>query len=202
MNYIINSNYIKRAIKLFIILTILLAFTTIIAFFFHPTEEVIKQLGNKAPKRVSETDGLIKVWGFIQTNAFYVPLQMLILALIPIPFLYLANLIVSVIIPGMMFGFLLSFSQYKGITAILAYIPHYTFEIMGLCVIASGLYILNQAIIRKITNLFRKRKKENYSLKQAIINLAKVYLLVSLPLIILAAFTETYFANFLLNLMN
>lgn len=61
---------------------------------------------------------------------------------------------------------------------------------MGLCVIASGSYILNQAIIRKITNLFRKRKKENYSLKQAITNLAKVYLLVSLPLIILAAFTE------------
>lgn len=115
MNPIINSNDIKRAIKLFIILTILLAFTTIIAFFFHPTEEVIKQLGNKAPKSVSETAGLIKVWGVIPTNAFYVPLQMLILALIPIPFLYLANLIVSVIIPGMMFSFLLSFIHIRGI---------------------------------------------------------------------------------------
>ena len=94
------------------------------------------------------------------------------------------------------------FYPYKGNTAFLAYIPHYTFEIMGLCVIASGLYILNQAIIRKITNLFKKRKKENYFLKQAITNLAKTYLLVSLPLIILAAFTETYIANFLLNLMN
>ncbi|PTG06860.1 hypothetical protein BU646_02950 [Staphylococcus chromogenes] len=60
----------------------------------------------------------------------------------------------------------------------------------------------SQVIIWKITNLFRKRKKENYSLKQAITNLAKVYLLVSLPLIILVAFTETYIANFLLNLMN
>lgn len=115
MNYIINSNYTKRAIKLFIILTILLAFTTIVAFFFHPTEEIIKQLGNKVPKRVSETDGLIKVCGFIQTNAFYVPLKMLILALIPITFLYLANLIVSVIIPGIMFGFYYSLVHIKGL---------------------------------------------------------------------------------------
>lgn len=88
MNNIVNSEYIKRAIKIFFIMTILLILTIILAFFLFPTEEVVKKLGNKVPKRVSETDGLIKVWGFIQTNAFYVPLQMLILALIPIPFLY------------------------------------------------------------------------------------------------------------------
>lgn len=72
---------------------------------------------------------------------------------------------------------------------------------MGLCVIASGLYSLNQIIIRKISNLFRKRKKEEYSLKLSIINLGKMYLLVFIPLIILAAFTETYIATFLLNLL-
>ncbi|MCD8906015.1 hypothetical protein K2V56_11065 [Staphylococcus chromogenes] len=68
MNTIINSNYIKRAINLFIILTILLAFTTIIDFFFHPTEEVIKRLGNKASNSVSETDELIKRMGVYTNN--------------------------------------------------------------------------------------------------------------------------------------
>nr|WP_240928919.1 stage II sporulation protein M [Staphylococcus agnetis] len=97
--------------------------------------------------------------------------------------------------------FLLYFDSYKGVTPLLAYIQHYTFEIMGLCVIASGLYSLNQIIIRKISNLFRKRKKEEYSLKLSIINLGKMYLLVFIPLIILAAFTETYIATFLLNLL-
>lgn len=109
MSNINDSSYIKRSIKLFIILTI------IVSFFFHPTEEVIKQLGNKVPKRVSETNGLIKVWGFIQTNAFYVPLQMFILALIPIPFLYLINLIVSIIIPGVMIGFYYTLIHIKGL---------------------------------------------------------------------------------------
>ncbi|MDT0700737.1 stage II sporulation protein M [Staphylococcus chromogenes] len=202
MNNIVNSEYIKRAIKIFFIMTILLILTIILAFFLFPTEEIVKELGNKVPKRVSETDGLIKVWGFIQTNAFYVPLQMLILALIPIPFLYMANLIVSIVILGIMFGFLLNFDSYKDFTSILAYIPHYTFEIMGLCVVASGLYTLNQVIIRMITNLFRKRQKARYSLKQCIFDLSKMYLLISIPLIIIAAFIETYIANLLFNLMN
>ncbi|GAB0225124.1 hypothetical protein JPSP43_20830 [Staphylococcus pseudintermedius] len=44
-------------------------------------------------------------------------------------FLYLVNLIVSIIILGMMFGFLLYFESYKRVTTLLAYIPHYTFEL-------------------------------------------------------------------------
>ena len=60
--------------------------------------------------------------------------------------------------------------------------------------------MLNKSILRKITNLFRK--KQNYSFKLSLINLLKAYLFVCLPLVILAAFTETYIADMLLNLMN
>lgn len=199
---IIERDYYKRTLTIFIMATALLLITIVLAFFFHPSEEFLKQLGNKSPERVSETHGLTKVWGFIQTNAFYVPIQMLLLALIPIPFLYTLNLIITIIIPGILFGFLFNFDTYKGITNLIAYIPHYTLEIMSYCIIISGLYMLNKTIIRKLSNLFRKEKKDNYSLKKSIITLFKMYLFISLPLVVLAAFTETYIANFLSNLMN
>lgn len=197
-----DQNYFKRALNFFILSTILLLMTIPIALFFHPSEEFIKQLGSNSPESISKTQGLKKVWGFIQNNGFHVPIQMLLLALIPIPFLYTLNLIVSLIIPGILFGFFIHFDTYKGLTNLIAYIPHYTLEIMSFCIFISGLYMLNKSIIRKITNLFRKEKKQNYSFKTSLFNLLKAYLFVCLPLVILAAFTETYVADMLSNLMN
>ena len=197
-----DQNYFKRALNFFILSTILLLMTIPIALFFHPSEEFIKQLGSNSPESVSKSQGLKKVWGFIQNNGFHVPIQMLLLALIPIPFLYTLNLIVSLIIPSILFGFFIHFDTYKGLTSLIAYIPHYTLEIMSFCIFTSGLYMLNKSIIRKITNLFRKEKKENHSFKTSLFNLLKAYLFVCLPMVILAAFTETYIADMLSNLMN
>lgn len=85
---------------------------------------------------------------------------MFILALLPIPYLYLINLVVTIIMPGILLGFLLSFDLHKGLIGSMAFIPHYTFEIMGFCILASALYMLNKAITRRFTNLFRKSKKK------------------------------------------
>ncbi len=127
---------------------------------------------------------------------------MFILALLPIPYLYLINLVVTILMPGIMFGFLLSFDLHKGLIGCIAFIPHYTFEVMGFCILASALYMLNKAITRRFTNLFRKSKKENYAIKVNLINVIKSYVLIALPLIIIAAFLETYVANFIFELMN
>lgn len=62
--------------------------------------------------------------------------------------------------------------------------------------------MLNKSIIRKITNLFREEKKEKHSFKTILFNLLKKYLFACLPMVILAAFTETYIADILSNLMN
>ena len=79
--------------------------------------------------------------------------------------------------------------------------PHYTFEIMGLCILTSALYMLNKAITRRFTNLFRKSKK-NYAIKDNLINVIKFYVLIALPLIIIAAFLETYVSNFIFNILS
>ena len=87
-----DQNYFKRALNFFILSTILLLVTIPIALFFHPSEEFIKQLGSNSPESISKTQGLKKVWGFIQNNGFHVPIQMLLLALIPIPFFIYSKL--------------------------------------------------------------------------------------------------------------
>ena len=86
------------------------------------------------------------------------PIQMLILSLIPIPFLYTLNLIISIIIPGIIFDFLIDFNTYKELANLIAYIPHYTLGIMSYCIIISGLYMLNKSLTQKISNVFRKEK--------------------------------------------
>lgn len=111
-------------------------------------------------KKLATLKDLKKVWKYIVNNGFRVPLQMFILALLPIPYLYLINLVVTIIMPGILLGFLLSFDLHKGLIGSMAFIPHYTFEIMGFCILASALYMLNKAITRRFTNLFRKSKKK------------------------------------------
>jgi phosphate starvation-inducible membrane PsiE len=71
---------------------------------------------------------------------------------------------------------------------------------MSFCIFTSGLYMLNKSIIRKITNLFRKKKRKITLFKTSLFNLLKAYLFVCLPMVILAAFTETYIADMLFKL--
>lgn len=197
----VDLDIIKRAVKIFIVATICLIITTIFCYFVHPSFNELKNMGN-ASEKIGNTKGLEKVWKYIVNNGFRVPLQMFILALLPIPYLYLMNLVVTIIMPGIMLGFFLSLDTHKGLIGSIAFIPHYTFEVIGLCILTSALYMLNKAITRRFTNLFRKSKKENYAIKDNLINVIKFYVIIALPLIIIAAFLETYVSNFLFNLMS
>ncbi|MDN8806850.1 stage II sporulation protein M, partial [Staphylococcus aureus] len=74
-------------------------------------------------------------------------------------------------------------------------------EILAFCFVASSLFKLNQSIIRKICNLLRKNKKQNFSIKLAITNLIKIYIFIALPLFIVAAFVENYLSKLILDLL-
>ncbi len=195
-----DNDYTKRSIKKFILATIIFIITFVLAIIFTPSIETFKNLGSGTSNKLSEAHGLRKVWEYIINNGFRTPLQMLIIAMIPIPFLYFANLISTIIITGIVFGFAVHLDVYKGPIMVLSSIPHTIIEILAMCFVISGLYKLNQAIIRKMSNLFRKNKKQRFSLKLAIINLFKIYVFIALPLYIIAAFIETYFPSFIDNL--
>ncbi|ATH63736.1 hypothetical protein BJG87_11725 [Staphylococcus pasteuri] len=177
---------------------IVLLITFILALIFSPSLETFKHIGDKV--NITATHGLEKVWQYIVNNDLKTPLQMFILSLIPIPFLYCLNLISTTVITGIMFGFAINFDLHKGTIMVVGAIPHAILELLAFCFVVSALYKFNQAIVRKVSNMFRKTKKVNYSIKLAFANLIKIYVLIALPLYIIAAFLETYFTDFINNI--
>lgn len=196
-----DETYIRRTIKFLVTILIVFLVTFILAIIFSPSTETIKNLSKGIPSNVANAVGLEKVWEYILNNGFKVPFQMLILAIIPIPFLYYLNIISTAIPPAIALGFVINYDIYKGTMVTISSIPHFFVEILAFCFVASGLVKVNQAIIRKITNLFRKNKKENLSLKLSIINLLKIYVFIALPLFVIAAFFENYLSKFIFDLL-
>lgn len=196
-----DDAYLKRTLKFLFTTLLIFLITLILAIIFSPSIETLKSATESTHNSVDKARGLQKVWEYILNNGFKVPFQMLILTIIPIPFLYYLNIIKTTVPLGIAFAFVLHFDLYKGSMMIIASTPHSIVEILGFCFIASALFKVNQSIIRKINNIFRKSKKQNLSIKLAILNLLKIYLLIALPLIIIAAFMETYLTDLLLNLL-
>lgn len=196
-----DETYIRRTIKFLVTILIIFLVTFILAIIFSPSTETIKNLSKGIPNNVANAVGLEKVWEYILNNGFEVPFQMLILAIIPIPFLYYLNVISTAIPPAIALGFAINFDIYKGTMMTLSSFPHFFVEILAFCFVASGLVKVNQAISRKIINLFRKNKKENLSLKLSIINLLKIYVFIALPLFVIAAFFENYLSKFIFDLL-
>lgn len=65
-----DQNFLKRALKIFILSTALLLVTIPIALIFHPSEEFIKQLGSSSPENVSKAQGLKKFGVLYKIMAF------------------------------------------------------------------------------------------------------------------------------------
>lgn len=83
----------KRAISFFIFAAALTIIATIITYIINPDlKEVMGGLDNRLPDQTKESTGLDKVWSYIVNKGFMVPLQMFILSLIPIQFLYVINI--------------------------------------------------------------------------------------------------------------
>ncbi|WP_345773118.1 stage II sporulation protein M [Mammaliicoccus sp. C-M11] len=190
----------KRIMIFFCISISLMLISGIITYIVNPNIEIIKNIQG-LPEDKQRAEGLEKVWQYIINNGFKVPLQMLILSIIPIPFLYSANLISTSILTGFVFTLLIRVDLHSGLIGVGSSIPHTVLELLSYAVFAAALYLLNKSIIRMISNLFRKNKKTKISFLKSIVTVAKVYILLVLPLSIIVAFLETYFTNFLMDLL-
>lgn len=192
----------KRAIKFLIFGATLTVITAIITYLINPDlEGVMRGIEDKPSNQAIELTGFGKVWSYIVNNGFTVPLQMFLLSLIPVQFLYLINIIITVILPGVLFGVALQVNVKEGFGMILSSIPHYVFEIFAFCLLAAILFELNQVIRAKIKNIFKKGKvKVRISFIKKFLETVKIYTIFVLPLIVVAAFLETYLADILFNL--
>ncbi|MBY0600478.1 MULTISPECIES: stage II sporulation protein M [Bacillus] len=197
---VINKVIFKRAINFFILSVALTVIATIITFIINlDLKEIMEEIGKKLPDQVKEPTGIEKVWSFIVNNGFIVPLQMFILALIPIQFLYVISIILTVSVPGVLFGIALQVDFKKGFGMIISTIPHYLFEVFAFCLFAAILFELNKFIRIKLKIIFKK-DKERVSLSKKILEVIKIYIVLTLPIIIVAAFLETYIADIILDL--
>ncbi|KFZ41305.1 MULTISPECIES: stage II sporulation protein M [Thermoactinomyces] len=195
-----NKVILKRA-SYFLILTAAITFiATIITYMVNPDLKVVmERIGNSSPSQIKESTGIDKVWSYIVHNGFAVPLQMFILALVPIQYLYLVNIISTNSLLGVVFGIALQVDFNKGCELIISSIPHSIFEISAYCLLAGVLFELNQVIRTKIINMFKK-DKEGDSIIKKILKVLRTYIAFVLPLIIIAALLETYVADIILNL--
>lgn len=184
---VMNQERYKRASQFFIFSIILTILAGIVTFIIHP------ELKNGAGDFLEST-GLTKVWDYIKNNGILVPLQMFILAFIPVPFLYMANIVVTTIALGFFIGIALHLDVYQGVGLTIASLPHTFVEIFAYCLLAALLFELNRSIRMILRNNFRKNKKET-SFTQIATDTIKVYLVFVLPFIIIAAFLETYIAD-------
>ncbi|WP_263704718.1 stage II sporulation protein M, partial [Bacillus thuringiensis] len=126
---IINKVVFKRAIDFFILGVALTVIATIITLVINPNlKEIIEGIGNRLPDQVKKSEGIEKVWSYIVNNGFIVPLQMFILALLPIQFLYAIHIILTSSLLGVVFGIVLQSDVQTGLGMIISTLPHSLFE--------------------------------------------------------------------------
>ena len=200
--FVIDKGFIIRTLKIFLFSLSIMILTIVITYSIDMNvEAMIKGIDNDISRSVKQSSGLGAVIIYIVNNGFIVPLQMFLLSLIPIQFLYFFNLIYSSVLPGIVIGILLKIDFYKAIANIISVFPHTTLEILGFCIFASVLFQLNKSIRSKIRELFKKNG-ERTSIIKSLHNTIKIYIFVVIPVIVLAAICEEYLRKILYSLLN
>ncbi|PRR78700.1 stage II sporulation protein M [Clostridium luticellarii] len=134
---------------------------------------------------------LEKFLQYVINNGVKVPLQMFILSLVPIPFIYYLPIALTAAVTGFIFYLPLAPDLQGKITIpeiFLGILPHTIIELFAFFVILAVLYRFNQAIRSKV---FKKVHAE-VDLVSAFKKVVKSYCLVAFPLLILAALIEAF----------
>ncbi|WP_028401181.1 stage II sporulation protein M [Ectobacillus panaciterrae] len=132
-------------------------------------------------------------------NNWTVCFQILILSLVPVPFLYTLSLTLTSAITGVV----IYLSQKVGMslfsTIVLGLLPHSILELSVFIITSCYGGKINQIIRGKIMNTFRHDKKNVLSLWEHLKKTCIVFMFVITPFIFIAAFIEGYITRFLLN---
>ena len=96
---------IKKNVKIFIVTVFIFLISLTLSAIFSPPKESVKSIINGLPKNITHMKGIQLIWDYIIQNGLKLPLQMFILALIPIPFIYSIILMISSVAFGVIFGF-------------------------------------------------------------------------------------------------
>ena len=192
-------NRFFKPIKYLGILTVVIVISAVITYIINPNlSDTLNSVSSNVPKSVSQKSGLQKVVAYIFNNGFKVPTGMLILSIIPIRFLYWIHQLFTVILPGISFGIVFRYSLAKGFVILISSLPHMLFEVFAFCVWMVALDQFNKWIRYKIS----KKKSADTNLLKELKLLLSPYIKYVLPLIVIAAFTETYVADWISHILS
>ncbi|WP_381410292.1 stage II sporulation protein M [Staphylococcus epidermidis] len=185
------TSFIKSANK-FMIFNIILSVLIGIIFFIigvnindfsdYPNLNLNNKVNNSL-------NGLIKIFC---NNAFIMPLTSLIIALIPIPYLYMIPTISTIFSLTMAIGIQFAYKFNEGTVILLGILPHGLLEIYIMSILLSLLFVLNKYIINSLVNLFKKNKTYLPKSFNVITSTCKYYLIVILPLTFICALIEVF----------
>lgn len=192
-------NRFFKPIKYLGILTVVIVISAVITYIINPNlSDTLNSVSSNVPKSVSQKSGLQLVVAYIFNNGFKVPIGMLILSIIPIRFLYWIQPLFTVILPGILFGIVFRYSLAKGLVILISSLPHMLFEVFAFCVWMVALDQFNKWIRYKIS----KKKSADTNLLKELKLLLSPYIKYVLPLIVIAAFTETYVADWISHILS
>ncbi len=192
-------NRFFKPIKYLGILMVVIVISAVITYIINPNlSDTLNSVSSNVPKSVSQKSGLQKVVAYIFNNGFKVPIGMLILSIIPIRFLYWIHPLFTVILPGISFGIVFRYSLAKGFVILISSLPHMLFEVFAFCVWMVALDQFNKWIRYKIS----KKKSADTNLLKELKLLLSPYIKYVLPLIVIAAFTETYVADWISHILS
>lgn len=198
--YIFNRGFFIRGFRFLIFAFAVMIAAFVIAYIANPDLGLVKSnISKTIASDIRQAEGLKKVWAYIVNNGFQVPLQMFVFALIPLQFLYGLNIVVTAISPGILFAIVARVDLGLAVQLIVSAMPHIFLELFAYSLLASVLYKLNNAIRKKFRAFIRKESKQVHFLKW-IRETGLTYVILVLPIIIVAAFVETYVADFISNL--
>ncbi|MGM0175329.1 hypothetical protein IGI53_002764 [Enterococcus sp. DIV0788_1] len=181
-----------KSIK-YLSITIVVTFVSaVITYIINPNiSDTLNSVSSNIPNSVSQKSGLNLVVAYIFNNGFKVPIGMLILSIIPIRFLYWVQPIFTAILSGILFGIVFRYSLVKGCVILISSLPHMLVELLTFCVWMVALDNFNQWIRYKISKNTETRLFDELKL------LLICYVKYVIPLIVIAAFIETYVANWI-----
>lgn len=192
-------NRFFKPIKYLGVLTVVIVISAVITYIINPNlSDTLNSVSSNVPKSVSQKSGLQLVVAYIFNNGFKVPIGMLILSIIPIRFLYWIQPLFTVILPGILFGIVFRYSLAKGFVILISSLPHMLFEVFAFCVWMVALDQFNKWIRYKIS----KKKSADTNLLKELKLLLSPYIKYVLPLIVIAAFTETYVADWISHILS
>lgn len=182
---LIDFKILKKMVVLFFVVVVI-SFLSIVAL--QPDLNAL--FGLMAQKYDVDASNSQMFWVYVLNNGFRMPLITIVLALLPIPFLYLLPFIVTSSSLGIVFATPMISAMDFSWTELLLEFPLNVFpEFFGMLILMTTAFALNGSVRSRV---YTKKIDTTATVKQALQNSFKVWLAYVLPLMIVAASLEAF----------